>query len=85
MQKRWIYRRLISEVELLLNLPDDFLDNLRKDSNPVVKYKNFEFPPAQNTPQNVCYFKNFNFKAPADPDDKNYSIWLLPENHFLNI
>lgn len=58
----------------VLNLPDSFFDSVRKGSNPVVKYRNFEFPYAQNTPQNVCYFKDFKFKAPADPDDKNYSV-----------
>jgi len=40
----------------------------------VIKYKGFEFPRAKNTPQNVCYFKDFDFKVPADPDDKNFSI-----------
>lgn len=34
-------------VKSVLNLPDEFLDNLRKEKNPVVKYKNFEFPPAK--------------------------------------
>jgi hypothetical protein len=35
--------------------------------------KTFEFPLPQITPD-VSYFKDFNFKAPADPDDKNYAI-----------
>ncbi len=53
-------------VKSILNLPDKFLDNIRKDSNPVEKYENFAFPYAQN--------KDFDFKAPVGPDDKNYSI-----------
>lgn len=46
----------------VLYLPDSFFDSVRKGSNPVVKYRNFEFPYAQNTPQNVCYFKDFKSK-----------------------
>ena len=46
----------------VLNLPDEFLDNLNKESQPIVKHKGFEFPPAKNTPQNVKYFKNFDYK-----------------------
>jgi len=30
--------------------------------------------PTPEPPQNVCYFKDFNFKAPAEPDGKNFSI-----------
>lgn len=71
---KWLAMTPREVVKSVLNLPDDFLDNLRKESNPVVKYKGFEFPPAKNTPQNVRYFKDFNYKAPADPDDKNYSV-----------
>ncbi len=44
-----------------LNLPSEFLDGLRKESCPVVKYKGFAFPPAENTPQNVRYFKDFDY------------------------
>ncbi len=48
-------------VKSCLNLPDEFLDKLRKDSCPVVKYPGFEFPPANHTPQNVRYFSNFDY------------------------
>ena len=53
---------------------DEFLDNVKKESNPVVKYEGFEFPPAQNTPQNVRYFKDFDYKAKPDSDDKSYTV-----------
>ncbi len=71
---QWIAMTPREVVKSILNLPDEFLDTIRKESNPVVKYKNFEFPRAKNTPQNVCYFKDFDYIAPADPDDKNYSV-----------
>lgn len=48
-------------IQSSLNLPDEFIDHLRKDSCPVVKYKGYEFPPANNTPQNVKYFKDFDY------------------------
>lgn len=48
-------------VKSILNLPDEFLDSLRKESCPIVKYKGFEFPYANNTPQNIRYFKDFDF------------------------
>lgn len=46
----------------VLNLSDEFIDRLNKNSNPIVKYKDFEFPSAKNTPQNVRYFKDFDYK-----------------------
>lgn len=49
-------------VKSILNLSDEVLDNLRKESNSIVKYKGFEFPSAHNTPQNVKYFKGFDYK-----------------------
>ncbi|MDO5293449.1 MAG: cupin domain-containing protein [bacterium] len=48
-------------IQSILNLPDEFIEGLRKESCPVVKYPGFEFPPANNTPQNVCYFKDFDY------------------------
>lgn len=71
---QWIAMTPREVVKSILNLPDSFLDNLRKERNPIVKYKNFEFPRAKNTPQNICYFDNFNFKAPEHFTDKNYSV-----------
>ncbi len=71
---QWIAMTPTEVVKSILNLPDDFLHNIRKDSNPVVKYKNYEFPPAKNTPQNICYFENFDFKAPKSAPQKGYSI-----------
>lgn len=49
-------------VKSILNLSDEFLSNLRKDSCPIVKYPGFTFPPANGTPQNVKYFKNFDYQ-----------------------
>ena len=49
-------------VKSVLNLSDSFLDHMTKESKPIVKYKGFEFPPANNTPQNIRYFKDFDFK-----------------------
>jgi len=37
-------------------------------------YLNTSVPSAKDAPHNVCYFKDFDYKAPADPDYKNYSI-----------
>lgn len=50
-------------VKSILNLSDEVLNNLRKESCPVVKYKGYEFPSACNTPQNVKYFKDFDYKV----------------------
>lgn len=58
---QWIALTPREVVKSCLNLPDEFLDNLRKDSCPVVKYKGFELPPAGKTPQNVRYFKDFDY------------------------
>ena len=41
---------------------EEFIQNLKKESCPVVKHPRFEFPPASGTPQNVRYFKDFDFK-----------------------
>lgn len=49
-------------VKSILNLSDNVLDNLRKESCGIVKYKGYEFPSANNTPQNVKYFKNFDYQ-----------------------
>lgn len=49
-------------VKSVLNLSDSFCDKLRKDSCPIVKYPGYEFPPANNTPQNIKYFKEFDYK-----------------------
>lgn len=59
---QWIALTPREVVKSILNLPDEFLDNVKKESCPIVKYKGFEFPPAQNTPQNVCRFKDFDYK-----------------------
>ena len=49
-------------IQNILNLPDDFIRNLKKESCPVVKYPGYEFPSAGGTPQNVRYYKDFDFK-----------------------
>lgn len=71
---QWIALTPREVVKSILNLPDEFLDKIPKKRNPVVKYKNFEFPPAKNTPQNTCYFKNFDFKAPKNFSEEDYSV-----------
>lgn len=59
---QWMAMTPREVVKSVLNLPDKFLDTLKKESSPIVKYPGYEFPPAQNTPQNVKYFKNFDYK-----------------------
>ena len=59
---QWMAMTPKEVVQSVLNLPDDFLNNLKKESQPIVMYKGIEFPPAQNTPQNVKYFKDFDYK-----------------------
>jgi oxalate decarboxylase len=49
-------------IQSILNLPDDFISKLKKETCPVVRYPGYKFPPAQGTPQNVKYFRNFDFK-----------------------
>ena len=58
---QWLAMTPKEVVKSCLNLPDEFLDKLRKTSCPVVKYPGFEFPSAKGTPQNVKYFRNFDF------------------------
>lgn len=60
---QWIAMTPNEVVKSVLNLSDEFLQNVRKDSCPVVKYRDFEFPPACNTPQNTKYFKDFRYKV----------------------
>ena len=45
----------------------EILDNVRKESTPVVKYPGFEMPSANKTPQNVKYFKDFDYKVKNPP------------------
>lgn len=71
---QWIAMTPKEVVKSILNLSDEFLDSIPKTSNPVVKYKGFEFPKAKNAPQNVCYFENFDYKAPKKIDEKNFNI-----------
>lgn len=59
---QWIAMTPREVVKSALNLSDKFLDNVRKESCPIVKYKGFEFPYAQGTPQNIKYFKDFDYK-----------------------
>ncbi len=63
---QWIAMTPNEVVKTCLNLSDEFLNNVGKRSNPVVKYPGFEFPSADSTPQNVQYFKNFDYKV-KDP------------------
>ena len=60
---QWIAMTPREVVKSALNLSDDFLDNVKQESCPVVKYPGYEFPPANSTPQNVRYFKDFDYKV----------------------
>ncbi|MBE5963122.1 MAG: cupin domain-containing protein [Lachnospiraceae bacterium] len=60
---QWIAMTPREVVKSVLNLSDEFLDHVKKESCPIVKYPGFEFPPANNTPQNVRYFKDFDYKV----------------------
>ena len=44
-----------------MNLPDECLDHIPKENNPVVKYTGYEFPTAKNTPQNIRDIKDYEF------------------------
>ncbi len=59
---QWMAMTPKEVVKSVLNLSDEFCDNLKKKSCPIVKYPGFEFPSAKNTPQNVRYFKDFDYK-----------------------
>lgn len=59
---QWMAMTPREVIKSVLNLSDEFIDRLNKNSNPIVKYKDFEFPSAKNTPQNVRYFKDFDYK-----------------------
>lgn len=59
---QWMAMTPREVVKSILNLSDEFLDKIPKESKPVVKYKGFEFPPADKTLQNVRYFKDFDYK-----------------------
>lgn len=64
---QWIAMTPKEVVKSVLNLSDAFLEHVKKESNPVVKYPGFEMPSAKGTPQNVKYFKNFNYKVKNPP------------------
>lgn len=64
---QWIAMTPNEVVKSALNLSDEFLNNVKKESNPIVKYKGFEMPPANKTPQNIKYFKNFDYKIKHPP------------------
>lgn len=64
---QWIAMTPKEVVKSVLNLSDKFLDNVKKESIPVVKFPGYEMPPANNTPQNVQYFKNFDYIAKDPP------------------
>lgn len=64
---QWIAMTPNEVVKSALNLSDEFLNNIRKESNSIVKYKGYEFPSANGTPQNVKYFKNFDYKIKDIP------------------
>lgn len=75
---QWLAMTPREVVKSVLNLSDEFIDKLRMESTPVVKYPGFERPAAKNTPQNVCYFKDFDYKIKQPPtraveahDEKN--------------
>ncbi|MDO4542792.1 MAG: cupin domain-containing protein, partial [Bacillota bacterium] len=59
---QWLANTPREVIKSVLNLSDEFIGNLKQESDPVVKYPGFEFPPAKGTPQNIRYYKNFNYK-----------------------
>lgn len=59
---QWLAMTPREVVKSVLNLSDEFCDRLKKESCPIVKYPGYEFPPADGTPQNVRYFKDFDYK-----------------------
>lgn len=59
---QWMAMTPKEVVKSVLNLSDEFCDKLKKESCQVVKYPGYAFPPANRTPQNIRYFKNFDFK-----------------------
>lgn len=59
---QWIAMTPKEVVKSVLNLSDEFLANVKAESCPVVKYKGHEYPNANNTPQNVKNFKEFDYK-----------------------
>ena len=69
---QWMVNTPREVVKSVLNLSDGFLDKLQQRSNPVVKYAGFEFPPAKGTPQNVRYYRGFDYeKKPVDVGSGN--------------
>src|SRR5574344_1205471 len=64
---QWIAMTPNEVVKSALNLSDELLNNITKQSNSIVKYEGYEFPPANGTPQNVKYFKNFDYKIKEEP------------------
>ncbi|WP_274380740.1 cupin domain-containing protein [Anaerosporobacter faecicola] len=60
---QWIAMTPKEVVKSVLNLSDEFLKNVKKERCPVVKYEGYEMPSPKNTPQNVRYFKNFDYKV----------------------
>ena len=59
---QWIGLTPNEVVRSVLNLSDEFLNHVQKESCPIVRYPGYEFPPAKGTPQNVRYFKDFEYK-----------------------
>ena len=59
---QWLANTPKEVIQSILNLPDDFIRNLKKERCPVVKYPGFEFPYAKGTPQNIRYFQKFDFR-----------------------
>lgn len=64
---QWISMTPKEVVKSALNLSDEFLDSVRKESIPIVKYSGYEKPFANKTPQNVKYFKEFDYKIKEPP------------------
>ena len=59
---QWIGMTPNEVVKSVLNFSDDMLNQIKKESCPVVKYPGFTFPNAKSTPQNVHNFKSFDYK-----------------------
>ena len=69
---QWISMTPDEVVKSSLNVSDEFLQNIKRESSPVVKYPGYEFPSAQHTPQNAIRFKDFDYQL--KPHSKGYGM-----------
>lgn len=59
---QWMANTPKEVIESILDMPGDFIRNLKRERCLVVKYPGYELPYADGTPQNVRYFKDFDFE-----------------------